>query len=176
MSQPFKLQGVEEVLAKLETVKQEAKGKSARFALRKAAQLVLASAKSGAQAVDNPKTPNNIASNLVIRLDGKRFKKTGDHLFKVGVLGGAKQYAETKDNVRKGRVGKRYAIGGSKKNPGGDTFYWRFLEFGTAKMPPKPFMRKALASNIDSATQEFSLHFKRAIDRAVKRAEKGKTQ
>ena len=74
MSQPFKLQGVEEVLAKLETVKQEAKGKSARFALRKAAQLVLASAKSGAQAVDNPKTPNNIASNLVIRLDGKRFK------------------------------------------------------------------------------------------------------
>jgi len=30
-------------------------------------------------------------------------------------------------------------------NKGGDTFYWRFLEFGTKSIKARPFMRPAMA-------------------------------
>lgn len=44
-------------------------------------------------------------------------------MMRVGILGGARdmgKYGEFK--------------GAGKDNPGGDTFYWRFREFGTSKM------------------------------------------
>jgi HK97 gp10 family phage protein len=35
---------------------------------------------------------------------------------------------------------------------GKDAFYGRFVEFGTVKMPPRPFMAPALSENIQPAT------------------------
>lgn len=43
-------------------------------------------------------------------------------------------------NVRPAKTGARGA-----KNPN-DPFYWRFLEFGTKKMPAKPFLQRATSA------------------------------
>ena len=43
-------------------------------------------------------------------------------------------------NVRPAKAGQRGA-----KNPN-DPFYWRFLEFGTKKMPAKPFLQRATSA------------------------------
>ena len=43
-------------------------------------------------------------------------------------------------NVRPAKSGQRGA-----KNPN-DPFYWRFLEFGTRKMPAKPFLQRATSA------------------------------
>ncbi len=43
-------------------------------------------------------------------------------------------------NVRPAKAGQRCA-----KNPN-DPFYWRFLEFGTKKMPAKPFLQRATSA------------------------------
>ena len=61
---------------------------------------------------------------------------------RVGVLGGAKNYAAYGEIVT-GRS--------AKGNPGGDTFYWRFLEFGTSKMRARPFMRPAMLTKQQAA-------------------------
>ena len=43
-------------------------------------------------------------------------------------------------NVRPAKAGQRGA-----KNPN-DPFYWRFLEFGTRKMPARPFLQRATSA------------------------------
>jgi len=43
-------------------------------------------------------------------------------------------------NVRPAKAGQRGA-----KNPN-DPFYWRFLEFGTKKMPARPFLQRATSA------------------------------
>ena len=63
-------------------------------------------------------------------------------------------------------------MGGDKTNPGGDTFYWRFIEFGTQKIGARPIMRPALTDNVTTATTEFVTHFSKALDRAIARARK----
>lgn len=172
----FKIEGLGPLLGKLEAVTYDVKRKGGRSALRKAAQLIAKAAQQNASIFDDPETKQSIAANIAIRWDGKRFKRNGDLGFRVGVLGGAQEYANTKDNVRAGRVGESHANGGSSKNPGGDTWYWRLLEFGTSKMQAKPFMRRALADNVDAATSAFVAAYSKAIDSAIKRAAKKAAQ
>jgi HK97 gp10 family phage protein len=150
----FKLQGVDSLVAKLESVTYDMKRRGGRSALRKAAQLVADKAKENAARLDDPETGRSIASNIALRWNGKRFKQSGDLAFRVGVLHGA---------VLKN--------GGdlSAKSP---TPHWRLLEFGTEKMAATPFMRRALAEHISEATQAFISSYEKAIDRAIKRAAK----
>lgn len=168
----FALTGVDELINTLKAVTHETKHKGGRAALRKAARVVAASAQRGALALDDPQTAKSIAKNIDVRWSRKDFRRTGNMVFRVGVLGGAKQYASTKDNVRKGRAGKSYKTGGSKDNPGGDTFYWRFLELGTEKSGAQPFLRPALTNNVDLATSTFISEYEKALDRAIRRAAK----
>jgi HK97 gp10 family phage protein len=42
----------------------------------------------------------------------------------------------------------------SANNPN-DPFYWRFLEFGTSKMPARPFLRPAFAAQREAALAAF---------------------
>jgi HK97 gp10 family phage protein len=50
-------------------------------------------------------------------------------------------YANTKENVRKGRAGRTYL-----QDP--PTFYWKFNELGTVRQPARPFIQPALSENI----------------------------
>lgn len=157
----FKITGLDSLLGKLENLKYETKKKGGRSALRKAAQLVRDAAKQNAQALDDPNSPERISENIVERWNGRLNKRTGDLGFRIGVLGGARDYSAYGEI----KTGKN-----SKANPGGDTFYWRFLEFGTQSIPARPFMRPALATNIQAATDKFVTEYEKVIDRAIKRS------
>ena len=178
-----KIEGVEALSAKLKSVGHEIQYKGGRFALRKSANLVAADARMNALRLDDPETANKIAKNVAVRWGSRRFKRTGDLMFRVGILGGAKpstSRAAEYSRRRRRKAGVRSLadlgelVGKGKGNPGGDTWYWRLLEFGTRKMPAQRFMRPALKENSVSAIREFVKHASKAIDRAVNRAAKGK--
>lgn len=153
----FKINGLDSLLGKLDSIKYETRYKGGRFALRKAAQLVREAAKSNAEALNDPETGRSIAQNIAERWNGATYKSTGDLAFRVGVLYGAKLPQNNAD-----------------EGSGGPTPHWRLLEFGTENMAAQPFMRRALADNISVATDEFVSQYEKAIDRAIKRASKGK--
>ncbi|WP_312288796.1 HK97-gp10 family putative phage morphogenesis protein [Stutzerimonas nitrititolerans] len=172
----FSLNGLEDVLARIDSLKIDVRMKGGRFALRKAAQVIQRQAIENAKRLDDPATPESIEKNVAVRWSGKRFRQNGDLMFRVGILGGARQYANTKENVRAGRAGKSYATLGDKSNPGGDTWYWRFLEFGSEHAPARPFLRPAAQQAAGAAVDEFVAQYSRAIDRAIRRSTKKLTR
>jgi HK97 gp10 family phage protein len=157
MADEFSLIGLEPLLAKLDSVKQEIKYKGGRFGLRKAANIVAAAAKNNAKGIDDPKSAADISENIAVRWSPRRFKSSGDLMFRVGVMGGAggRATAESLDGL-----------------PGKDTRHWRHVEFGTTNAKAQPFMRRALSENVGAATAEFLKQTEKAIDRAIKKAEK----
>ncbi len=150
----FSLIGVDSLLAKLESVSFDVKRKGGRAALRKAAQLIANKAKEGAERLDDKETGRSIADNIALRWNGRLFKRSGNLGFRVGVLHGA----VLKD--------------GGDLAQNAPTPHWRLLEFGTEKFAAAPFMRPALAKNHGEATNLFLAEYKKAIDRAIKRAAK----
>ena len=95
------LTGLDSVLGKLDAVSQVTRDKSGRAALRKAANVIRDRARNNAARVDDPLTKEAIYKNIVVSFSSKAFRRTGDPTFRVGVMGGARQYANTKANVRK---------------------------------------------------------------------------
>lgn len=161
--------GLGNIHASLGGLKADIRYKGARYAMRRAALLVRDAAVRNAQRLDDPQSPQDISKNITVRFSTSTFRRTGDVLFRVGVLGGARAYANTKANVRKGRAGSAYKTDGDKTNPGGDTWYWRMLEFGTENMQAKPFMRPALSQNADAATDEAAKQLSTWLDRYFRR-------
>lgn len=94
--------------------------------------------KANASSLDDPLTQTSIAKNVGVQYSPKQSRKEKGAVYRVGIRGGAR------DTGGKRRVK-------AKGLPGGDTFYWRFLEFGTAKMPAKPFMRPAFTQKGNEA-------------------------
>lgn len=154
-TQFVRMEGVEALSKRLESLSYDASKKGGRFALRKAAQVIRDGARQNAQLVDNSETGRSIARNINERWASKFNKSTGNLMFRVGVLGGARL---PKDNVDEGL--------------GGPTPHWRLLEFGTEKMRARPFFAKALPENAQKATDTFISEFNRALDRALKKAQK----
>lgn len=119
---------------KLKQLNDKALTKETTKALRKGANAFKREIVKNAKQLDNSKTQNAIWRNVAIR-SKKQTKKSSIGVY-VGILGGA-------------REGKNKGIG-----KGGDTWYWRFLEFGTSKMPARPFFRTAIDN---PATQQKAL-------------------
>lgn len=153
----FSLVGLDDLLAKLDSIKYETKYKGGRFALRKAAQVVRDAAKANAQRLDDPETSASIAANIVERWSNRTFRRTGNMMFRVGVMGGAGGNRPTEE---------------FEGLPGGDTRHWRHVEFGTARAPAQPFMRPAMDDSIGKATNTFVTEYEKAIGRAIRRAQR----
>lgn len=132
------------------------KKKHARKAARKAMVIARDDAKAKAMANDDWETREKIQNNIVIR-SGKTKDKDAIKV-RVGVLGGAKGHAAASGEIK----------GKGKDNPGGDTYYWRFVEFGTARTMAYPFMRPALERNIQKITNVFADDVKAGIAEDVK--------
>lgn len=152
----FSITGLDGILGKMAEVKSDIRRKGGRFAARKAAQVVVDAAKANARKLDDPETRESIEKNIAMRFSGRRFKATGDIMFRVGVMGGANPA-----NAKK-----------SKDLPGGATWYWRFKELGTSKIPATPFLRPALEQNISPVIDTFATQYEKALDRAIRRAKK----
>lgn len=145
-----RITGLKELKDRLKKVSDDMINKGGRSALRSASNVIRKEVKIRAERVDDPTTPEKIADNVAVRWDRKTFKKTGNPAFKVGILGGAK--------------------GGAKKpGKGGDTFYWRFLEFGTENMVAKPFMRPAMDSHQQQAVTKFIDMYKKQLDKVLQK-------
>lgn len=174
----FNIAGAEELNARLKGLSYDVRMKGGRFALRKAANVIREQAIANALRFDDPTTQEQIAKNVVVRWSSRRFKKTGDLSFRVGVLGGARQYGDTKENRRKERVGATYKTAGDKSNPGGDTWYWRFKEFGVPSrgIPARPFLRSAGETAAEKAVTAFVEAYDRALDKALAANTKGKNK
>jgi HK97 gp10 family phage protein len=155
----FNVDGLPELVGRLKGIQSDLQLKGGRFALRKAANLVRDKAKANAKRLNDPATAENIADNIAVRWSGKTFKRTGNLMFRVGVRGGARESGDLD-------------TGGDSTNPGGDTFYWRFLEFGAEGVPAQPFMRPALSESAGEVAGEFVKQYGKALDRAIKRSAK----
>lgn len=135
------------LLNRLSTLPDKLQKKGAVRAARKAMRVALNSAKAAARGLDDPESAEKIWRNLAIQNSPKQGRREGGVVMRLGVRGGAKRYADTRENRRKGRVGGTYKTLGSKGNPGGDTWYWRFLELGTERMTEREFLQPALKEN-----------------------------
>lgn len=60
------------------------------------------------------------------------------------------------------------AGGKSGANPN-DPYYWRFLEFGTSKMPAKPFLRPAFESNKGRSLEAIRKKLGQAIEHQARK-------
>lgn len=150
----FKLTGIDTLLGRLDTLSDDMRNKGGRAALRKAGNVIVARAKANAARIDDPGTGRSIADNIAQRWDGRRFKRTGDLGFRVGVMYGAK-------------LKNHPSL--SKNSP---TPHWRLIEFGTENMRAHPIMRPAGDSSINEVVATFVSEYGRALDRAIARAKK----
>lgn len=152
-----KFTGSDEVKRKLDILKDpKAAKRIARRSARKAMNIVRDAARQNAKAIDDLDTDEMIWKN--ISTQGGKTRDRNAIKMRVGVRGGAKiPYTNNDENRRSGRVGKSYQLEGS-------TWYWRLVEFGTSRSLAFPFMRPALATNIDAVTTKFAEEFKLGVD------------
>ena len=152
----FNLFGIESLSNKLKAITYDVKRKGGRSSLRRAANYIAKKAKAKAKSFDDPGTARSIVDNIGVRWNGKLFKRKGDLGFRIGVAGGSLL---------------KNAGDLSAKAP---TPHWRLIEFGSSNMKARPFMRPAGAENTGQATAVFLSAYEKAIDKAIKKAKKGK--
>jgi HK97 gp10 family phage protein len=127
----YKLTGTTELSAKFAKLSEDMRRQVVAPAAKDAMDIVLMDAQDRASRVDDPTTPNYIASNIALI----ERKKMGQEMGAVVVSVGVRQQ-------RKGRKG-------------GNTFYWWWVELGTEHSKATPFMRPALSNNRTAVFAEF---------------------
>lgn len=153
MSLDIEIEGMDEIQQKIKRLgNQKFTRNAATRAARKAMRIVRDAVRAGAKSIDNPETSEKIWKNISIA-SGKSKDKSVVRM-RVGVRGGA---------AVNGRS-NRPALAAL---PGGDTTDWRFPEFGTEHQAAKPFMRPALANNIQQVTGSFSENFRAELDKEL---------
>ena len=149
MSVEFNIEGLDEVQEKLKRLGNPRLMKNAaRRSARKAMAIVRDAARSGAKAIDDPQTSEKIWKNIAIAAGKTR--NPNEVVMRVGVRGGASFSNPNPPNTS-----------------GGDTRHFRWVEFGSANNPPTPFLRPALANNIQSVTNSFAENFNKEIDKEL---------
>lgn len=163
----LKVPRTDRLMAALTALPDKVQKKIAKSATRKGATVVRKAAVANAKRIDDPRTAERIWKNVVVQEATKTGKRMGGIYMRVGVRGGAKQYSNTTENRRKGRVGKSYKTNGSSANPGGDTWYWRFIEFGREGVKAQPFMRPALENNAQKVFDTIAVEMQKGLDKLI---------
>jgi len=149
MSVEFNIEGLDEVQEKLKRLGNPRLMKNAaRRSMRRAMAIVRDAARSGAKNIDDPQTAEKIWKNIAIAAGKTR--NPNEVIMRVGVRGGASFSNPNPPNTS-----------------GGDTRHFRWVEFGSANNPPTPFLRPALANNIQSVTNSFAENFNKEIDKEL---------
>ena len=149
MSVEVQIHGIDELNRKLKLLtSSKAAKRIARKAARQAMNIVRDAARVNAKTIDDPETAEKIFKNISVAAG--RSRDSNVIVMRVGVRGGASF---------------------SNKNPpklsGGDTRHWRWVEFGSANNIAVPFMRPALARNIQQVTDKFAQVFNTEIDKEL---------
>lgn len=135
MAQDFevKITGERDILDRMSKLPDDLQKKGAVAAARKAMRIVVNSARAQARGLDDPNTKESIAKNIVSQNSPRGGRRIGGVVMRVGVRGGA-QFSEGLEASASG-------------NPGGYTWYWRFLELGTKRISAAEFLANALGRN-----------------------------
>lgn len=163
----YQVEGLASLLGKLRTLPVKLQKKALRAAMRKGANVIKDAAKATAKQIDDPETSEAIYKNLAVQFSSRKSRQEGGVVMRVGVLGGARKYGNTKENVRRGRAGQTYKTLGDKTNPGGDTWYWRFIELGTSRQPARPFLRPAMEQSGQGAIDAAAIEMNKQLDRLI---------
>lgn len=155
------VEGLDGLLDRLKKLPKDVSGKNggpAKKALISGSKIIRDEARRKA-----PRDTGLLANNII----HYRAKLTSGvvEMIKIGVRSGKKRYAKTVKNVRKGIVGETYKTRG-------DAYYWYFFEFGTSKMPARPFLRPAFESKKEKALEVIAESLKKQIEMIENRAGK----
>lgn len=144
----IRINGLDALIPKLRAFSGNSARRIYTAASRNALKETRKKVQQNAAQLDDQSTAESIAKNVQTKVNSKRFLSNGVIYARVGVAGGA----------IKGK-------GGGGK--GGDTYYWRFLEFGTSKMPARPFIRPAM--DAAQITDAYANTLSAAIEKEIKR-------
>lgn len=151
MAVELNIEGLDQLKRKLDQLSNPKKAKQiARKAGRQAMNLVRDAARTNAKAIDDPETREMIHKNIVTQ--GGKSRNSNEIVIRVGVKGGA------------GRNQHSVSTAGLS---GGDTRHFRYIEFGTSKIPATPFLRPSFSQNIDKVTTKFVQVFDAEITKAL---------
>lgn len=162
MATQIRVEGLSELSRRLKELPDAIAGKGGgplRYAIFQAAKVIKAQAIANA-----PVDTGKLKANIVTARQRKNPK--GREGYFIEVRRKRKHYARTRANVRKGKVGKTYEQR--------DAYYGMFIEFGTERMPARPFMRPAFESKKEEAAMTFRTAFARGIEMAVAKLTKGR--
>lgn len=165
------VEGLEGVLDAMKSIQNDVKIRVTRAATRAAANTIRDQARVNARRVDDMTTKEAIYQNIATAYGRKATQATGNMTMRVGVLGGAKPA-----KLRKDKETGENTVNPNSSNPGGDTFYWRFVEFGTRNVAARPFLRPAMQQSGLAALNAFSIVMSRGIFRALRAQNKKESQ
>jgi HK97 gp10 family phage protein len=153
------IKGLKELQAALNQLPREVQKRPLRAAVSAAAKVIQDEAKRRA-----PIDTGNLRK-AVYRTRSRSGSGPGQETFLVAVKKGKAEYANTARNRRLNRVGKKYQTQG-------EAYYWRFLEFGTAKMAAKPFLRPAFENKKQMAVDVLKQKLGDAITKTAMKLKK----
>lgn len=147
-----KIEGMDELLKNFRVLHDDLKFKAAASAVASGARVVANAAKKNARAQGL-----ELSGALIENIAVKRNKTGRDKIqYNVGVRHGRKS-KNTREIVQ-------YRGTKKKVTYENDPFYWWFHEFGTSKMPARPFMRPAFESNVENARQAMVKRLRASIE------------
>lgn len=135
------VQGFKELAAALKQLPKNVARKHLRGATAKGATVIRKKARELA-----PVDTGEMRKDILV----KRERSEGDHVAKYSVFV---------------RSGKKSRLAGAKRDMHKDSFYWKFLEFGTAKMAARPFMRPAYEAEKEAAVDAIGAELDKRIQK-----------
>ena len=102
-----------------------------------------------------PKDTGEMARDIMV----KRERSAGDHIASYSVFV---------------RSGKKSRLAGRKRDMNRDSYYWRFLEFGTRKMPAQPFLRPAFETRKEGAVDAVGAELDKRIQQEANDLRRGR--
>lgn len=154
-----KVTGLKELGQRLNALERKTKNRIAVKAMRRGGVIIRDQARANAPVLKQP-VPHRRAGTLRKAISTRtKIEKGGKVRTYIWVKG-----LKTKQILKfKGKSGKSGSY-----NPR-DPFYWRFVEFGTSKMPAKPFMRPAFQQSKETAAKEIITTLREEIIREGKK-------
>ena len=155
-----KVEGLRELQAKLKALPVKLQGKPMRNALQSGAKLVKTRAR------DLVSVDTGFLREAIIQYPVKR----GEHQYSDQVRVGVRK------RVRKGaKLSKKYkaALNLRRRRSSNQRSvtpkYWRYLEFGTSRMPARPFLRPAFEREKMPASERIKQRMREEIEKAANR-------
>lgn len=161
MAEHISIRGLDATIKALQALPAELGSKGGgpvRGALFAAARLIREDAKARAPVGKNTPNPGNLRAQVFVKRDPNP-----------QASGAAEHYIVSVRSGRRGLFSARVGAA-TRALTKQDAFYWWFVEFGTSKMPARPFLRPAFEANKRRALGTFARELRKGVARAAERA------